>query len=331
MEPVAVIPSKRPKLEKVTTSCLFCSTEDDALSTASQTGIHTVQKAHTQRTLYRSILKDQDILKLDRVGMKLLDMSPINTQCHKSCYASFTSKSNVQRLSERFNIHQAERTMNTVENISQNSVTMHDLDWEKCIFCQGKVKKETHQITNRDVADSIAELMIHDPRFNDTSDYIDLIYVGARYHTSCRQARKRKYNVEAPITNLNNYNAAFDELISQLNDGFRNGNVYCMNDITEQYHSLLHSNCVESTKIRADQLKSRLKHHFGDSISFRNQRQRSKSQLVMSNLCTGDAVEALTTANDNLKHMQNLQQYQTHSETNQYSFLRALHVHHVCA
>ena len=66
MEPVAVIPSKRSKLEKVTTSsCLFCSTKDDALSTASQTGIHTVQKAHTQRTLYRSILNYRDLLKLD--------------------------------------------------------------------------------------------------------------------------------------------------------------------------------------------------------------------------------------------------------------------------
>ena len=96
---------------------------------------------------------------------------------------------------------------------------------------------------------------------------------------------------------MNNYNAAFDELISQLNDGFRNVNIYCMNDITEQYNSLLHSNGVENTKIRADELKSRLKHHFGDSIPFQNQRQRSKSQLVMSNLSTGDAVGALTTAN----------------------------------
>ena len=86
-----MIPSKRPKLEKVTTSsCLFCSTKDDALSTASQTGIHTVQKAHTQRTLYRSILNDRDLLKLDKVGKNLVDMSQRNTQWHRPCYASFT-------------------------------------------------------------------------------------------------------------------------------------------------------------------------------------------------------------------------------------------------
>ena len=91
MEPVAVIPSKRPKFEKVTTSsCLFCSTKDDALSTASQTGIHTVQKAHTQRTLYMSILNDRDLLKLDKVGKNLLDMSQRNTQWHSPCNSSFT-------------------------------------------------------------------------------------------------------------------------------------------------------------------------------------------------------------------------------------------------
>ena len=83
---------------------------------------------------------------------------------------------------------------------------------------------------------------------------------------------------------MNHNELAFDELASQLNYGFRNGNVYCMNDITEQYNSLLHSNGVQSSKIRADQLKSRLKHQFGESISFRTQRQRSKSLLVMSNI-----------------------------------------------
>ena len=154
--------------------------------------------------------------------------------------------------------------------------------------------------SNRDVtvAESIAQLMIHDPRFNGTSDDIDLIYVGARYHTGCRQARKRKYNVEHHKANMNHNELAFDELTSQLNDGLRNGNVYCMNDITEQCNSSLHSSGVQSAKIRADQLKSRLKHQFGESISFRNQRQRCKSQLVMSNLSTGDAVEALTASND---------------------------------
>ena len=56
MEPVAVIPSKRPEFEKVTTSsCLFCSTEDDALSTSSQTGIDTDRRPHTANSLYVNI------------------------------------------------------------------------------------------------------------------------------------------------------------------------------------------------------------------------------------------------------------------------------------
>ena len=149
------------------------------------------------------ILNDRDLLKLDNVGKNILDMSQRNTQCHRPCYASFTSKSNIQRLSERFHIDQADRAMDTVENNSQNCATIQDLDWQKCIFCQGQVRKETHQITNRDVAESIAQLMIHDPRFNGTSDDIDLIYVGARYHTSCRQACKRKHNVESHKANMN--------------------------------------------------------------------------------------------------------------------------------
>ena len=77
--------------------------------------------------------------------------------------------------------------------------------------------------SNRDVtvAESIAQLMIHDPRFNGTSDDIDCIYVGARYHTSYRQARKRKYNIEQHKANMNHNELAFDELTSQLNDGLR--------------------------------------------------------------------------------------------------------------
>ena len=157
-------------------------------------------------------------------------------------------------------------------------------------------------MSNRDVtlAESIAQLMVHDPRFNGTSDDIDLIYVGARYHTRCmdRYVSGSINNVEHHKANMDHNELAFAELTSQLNDGLRNGNVYCMNDITEQYNSSLQSSGVQSAKIRADQLKSRLKHQFGESISFRNQRQRSKSQLVMSNLSTGDDVEALTASND---------------------------------
>ncbi len=83
---------------------------------------------------------------------------------HKRCYASFTSRNNVERIEKRFEKTLCESrpitpdlTATCTTPITRKSVP--SVDWKGCIFCQSRIKgKQLHRVEATLVESSIKEI-----------------------------------------------------------------------------------------------------------------------------------------------------------------------------
>ena len=132
----------------------------------------------------------------------------------------------------------------------------------------------------------------------------DLIASKAHYHKACKLKSDRGI-ADQPTTSssghpLQPYKSAFNDLVKILEDGFRHGNVYQMDNILAKYHELLRSAGIEDPTYRSYTLKERLAQHFGPRVCFCRQRQMNQPLLVFSTISSGQVVEALKVADEML-------------------------------
>ena len=86
-----------------------------------------------------------------------------------------------------------------------------------------------------------------------------------------------------------------------MNEGFLQGNVYHLDDITQKYNHILANKHGKETSIRSHKLKEKLSGHYGEGISFRRQRNPNLPLLVFPVSYDDSAVEALKLATDTIK------------------------------
>ena len=233
----------------------------------------------------------------------LLDNKP---RWHKSCYATFTSKINLQSIQDRTS--KGENTdalgLSTSSNVVLTRHAVQDVDWSKCIFCQKRRKIENvHQVQSVDVEDAFHQFAEHDYSLKCKIGVTDLIESKAHYHESCKLKAHREFvnatgNKELEL----DFNIpASERLISMLEDGFKKGYVYSMDDICTKYSQLLTETGNEDSACRSHRLKQKLSNYFGDNICFRRQRNRNQPLLVFPAVSCGEVVEALKIATKKLQ------------------------------
>ena len=131
----------------------------------------------------------------------------------------------------------------------------------------------------------------------------DLIESKAHYHKSCKLKAHREFvnatgNEELEL----DFNIpASERLILMLEDGFKKGHVYSMDDICTKYSQLLTKTGKEDSACRSHKLKENLSNYFGDNICFRRERNRNQPLLVFPAVSCGEAVEALKIASEKLQ------------------------------
>ena len=103
---------------------------------------------------------------------------------------------------------------------------------------------------------------------------------------------------------LDPHKSVFTSLVSILQVGFQQGNVYCMDDILTKYHDLLTSFGIDDPAYQSHKLKKKIMQHFGSQICFRRQGNMSQSLLVFVAVFSGQAVEAVKSAPDTLRYVE---------------------------
>ena len=162
-----------------------------------------------------------------------------------------------------------------------------NFNWKKCIFCQkiydGKDKNlinvsafqfcQTLELTVNLKNDSYLKLHI--------GDFSKLMAIEAVYHKGC-QANYIKIKEKVPQSERD---AAFSQFLEQVEPNLKRGRAYDMSTLLASYNNIMNnvSNDLESAATYASQnLKKRLKRHFGNNIVFFQQETVAAPDLVFS-------------------------------------------------
>ena len=153
--------------------------------------------------------------------------------------------------------------------------------------------ENVHQVQSVDVRDAFHQFAEHDYSLKCK---IGVNESKAHYQKSCKLKAHREFinatgNEELQL----DFNIpASERLISMLEDGFKKGHVYSMDDICTKYSQLLTGK--DDSACRSHRLKEKFSNYFGDNICFRRQRNRNQPLLVFPAVSCGEAVEALKIA-----------------------------------
>ena len=89
-----------------------------------------------------------------RLQDEIVNLEGHDPKWHKSCYASFTSSVNIQRLQQRSKRCGDDEVLKQ-EDVPLTRKVVPDVNWERCIFCQTKKREALHQVQSMDVQGSI--------------------------------------------------------------------------------------------------------------------------------------------------------------------------------
>ena len=304
IQPVTSFPVKRKKVDLNFQLCILCQLHKaESLSNGSQQGTNKIKESFEIRAACKDISYSDIIDLLSPYISNLLDNKP---RWHKSCYATFTSKVNLQSIQDRSTKKENTDSLrpSTSSKVVLTRHAVQDVDWAKCIFCQKRKKTEkVHQVQSVDVKDAFHQFTEHDYSLKCKIGVSDLIMSKAHYHNTCKLKAQRDYAnaTEKDELQLDFSTSAFDRLISMLDDGFKKGHVYSMDDICSKYSQLLSETGREDTGCRSHRLKDKLFNYYGEKICFRRQRNRNQPLLVFPAVSSGEAIEALKIATENLQ------------------------------
>ena len=211
-------------------------------------------------------------------GTLTLNPSIPTLSIHRNCYATFTSSTNLMRLSNS-------------ENLPTDSVTTprskrEPFDWKhKCFYCRQASKNKVKilfLVSTKEFGTNLEKSVKRKQDYEMmqfVGDFTKLIENDARYHSSCHS----KYIKHKPTAAENVHTKAFEELMGKLLPEFENGRAFDMNEILVKYQDILKSYLpeVEAKKYKRQNMKSRLEKVYGNQLVF-YQSNPQKAELVFS-------------------------------------------------
>ena len=115
----------------------------------------------------------------------------------------------------------------------------------------------------------------------------DLVAAEARYHKTCYASYTSLSNLKWQCLPEDEkkesaYDQAFQELVSEIEIGIKAWKAFDMSSLLNKYIGLLEKQGVDGHKYKTQNLKFRMKNHFGERIVFQQPYRRDISELVYS-------------------------------------------------
>ena len=189
IEPVAILPAAKCSRKALTNwnLCLICQNAGD-LSTGTPNGIQRLKEAFEYR-LPTIACNDQFSETLVRLQHDVGYLSESSPKWHRSCYGSFTSKTNIQRVLSRCQDKPVQFSEELPSSSTSTPLTrniVQHVDWNMCIFCQKRKREPIHQVMSMQVQSSIHQIASVDYKLKCRIGDNDLIAYEAHYHSWCK-------------------------------------------------------------------------------------------------------------------------------------------------
>ena len=284
VEPVAVLPIKRKKAIMNWKLCVFCQSPKKGinLSKASRQGIERIIEAYNIRKTHNDESMHEILHSIEWDHASITENNPV---WHKQCYASFTSKFNLQVLTERYQKQHARE--HTVDQ-EQDAVVAHtpltrsatkSVDYSLCIFCQTRKRESVIQVQSKEVSDVIKRVAMHNCKVKCRVVDNDPIVNQVHYHKSCKYQAEKSLGMVAgssstSLSETEPRQACFSNLVQTLDAGLEQGFVYSMDEVFNKYTSKLQAAGISKQSPHSHKLKLKLQSHYGDRITFRRQTTR---------------------------------------------------------
>ena len=236
---------------------------------------------------------------------------------HRSCYQSYTNKTNLDRLVRKRQAQQVQPQSSNEPDVSseplpkykthQSLPTFEPLKTKGCIICRSiKYQRDKKNIaplsqcltveagealrkaaTIRDDQRVLMELADNDP-----------IAKEVRYHRYCYQRYTLKRNLKALSLKRKETKSAYDVAFEYISEIVQDKiiselDVIKMSELRDIYVNQLQASGVTDPSFKTQRLKQRLQRHFGDMLSFWQPTLKCESEIVYSeNVKKGQIVEA---------------------------------------
>ena len=253
------------------------------------------------------IRKDEIYHRFKTEFEKIQDGS-ITIKWHPTCYKAYTSKHNLQLLTNNINLQRPNTEHRLTENDQQEERCrrsfVQPVDWSKCVFCE-KYKHKGNTNLSQILTDTAehdlkeAAKVRSDIQMLRKINGIDLIAQEVKYHANCFSAYMSERNLDKFGCDDNDsesgYIKAFSELIQKIDvDILHLKKSFDMGTLLTMYKTLLQRRNLPFETYRIEKLKWRLVNHYGDKIVFQVQFDRTKPELIYnSDISVSDAIIAV--------------------------------------
>lgn len=171
--------------------CLICQSKKSSsqkLSTLGVAGRATSLAAAEERQEAHDATFSQAIARIIEV-LRADAYRDCSLQNHKGCYATFTSKSKIEALTQDEN---KDATPGSSQDKHFLRSTTGKYDKKKCIFCQKDTKEKLRLVQTNNMNATILDLSKCDYMVNiRVGDMVDLIAADVMYHSTCLILAKR--------------------------------------------------------------------------------------------------------------------------------------------
>jgi len=249
VDPVSSLTSNKRRLNNNNTCCFFCQSDSGNLRIGSEDGKARVKTVAEQR---RNLGDTQYADVIERIRIILDDEHSSQTVVwHKDCYSTYTSETQLERLSKK---RQHCLAINTAPAVTSDHSTptvcalgprrrssQTPIDWSLCMFCQNHSNKSTHRVETMPCSDEITERAKYDPVMSlRLSGVLDLIAAEGCYHLACLVTFNRRYDTLTKVVDPaeSGTDICLMEIVRDLANGLSCGRVYDMGDVWAKYESM---------------------------------------------------------------------------------------------
>ena len=259
-----------------------------------------------------------------------LDLIPTDRiQYHRSCYESYTSKINLEKIEPveaQMNAYACD-LVRTSEYICVKTCSMTaPFDWSQCIFCKQKSYKKDRNLKRVKSKDRIKNIL---HAVNNKSDFdmvsfiqsVDNFLENALYHSACIANYLLNMKSDTvPVEKESEHAGAFQQFIDSLRDDlFVNKKAFSMSFLLDKFCSFLPPNIA--SKYTTSKLQQKLLNYIGNAIIVEKQCGQGKSNTVFSSSITVSG--AIHPAN-NLKAERKFTELETSFENTQSKSVRSV-------
>lgn len=295
--------SKRLRLGTNFEKCIKCQTSKahEKLQTGMQSSV--------VKFIQCAKLRNDDVFKrlepdLTDNGQSLAES--VSVKWHKSCYSSYTSNENV-----RYQVSEIPPQEVTIPPSTPTlRSTTASINWKLCLVCQQvkcKGEKDLTLVVTKQVFTTLMQAAEHrrDEQMLTRIRNEDLIAVEAKYHRGCYQ----RYTVIVSSSKSSTgdekskYDEAFFNFIVEIGHKLSDeGRAYDMSTLLSMYKKHLTEAGIDkdtADTYKAQNLKKRMIHKYGEKIAFHSQFVKNKAELVCSaSLNLGEIINLLAELKD---------------------------------